>query len=146
MRHSVRATGCCPTTCRGLLDGARAGTVHRIDETVAGELAGQGFDGELPCEALRRMPYPIIYVDSRVPVSYPSGIRAAHGFFAYIDRDFTGEIDLALIYIMEDGSRSRLSLIVEDGTTLASCLDHVKKPFDMAMAEMSGGEHRPSAR
>ena len=112
--------------------------VYRIDETVAGELAGQGLDGELPCEALRRMPYPIIYVDSRVPVSYPSGIRAAHGFFAYIDRDFTGEIDLALIYIMEDGSRSRLSLIVEDGTTLASCIDHVKK-IDMAMAEMSGG-------
>lgn len=113
--------------------------VYRIDERVAAELATQDLDGDLPTDALRRMPYPILYIDCRVPVSYQTSTRWAHGFFAYIDRDARGELDLAIVYIMEDGTRSRLSLIIEDGTTLESCLQHIED-IDREMAEISEGQ------
>lgn len=112
--------------------------VYRIDEIVASELAGQELDGDLPTDALRRMPYPIVYVDSRVPVSYQESTRWAHGFFAYIDRDPRGELDLAIVYLMEDDTRSRLSLIIEDGTTLESCLQHIED-IDREMAGLTDG-------
>lgn len=112
--------------------------VYRIDERVAAELATQDLDGDLPTDALRRMPYPILYIDCRVPVSYQTSTRWAHGFFAYIDRDARGGLDLAIVYIMEDGTRSRLSLIIEDGTTLESCLQHIED-IDREMAEISEG-------
>lgn len=112
--------------------------VYRIDEQVAAELAAQDLDGDLPTEALRRMPYPILYIDCRVPVSYPTSTRWAYGFFAYIDRDPRGELDLAVVYLMDDGTRSRLSLMIEDGTTLESCLQHVED-VDREVAELSEG-------
>lgn len=112
--------------------------VYRIEERVAAELETQDLDGDLPTDALRRMPYPILYIDCRVPVSYQTSTRWAHGFFAYIDRDARGELDLAIVYIMEDGTRSRLPLIIEDGTTLESCLQHIED-IDREMAEISEG-------
>lgn len=119
--------------------------VYRIDPVVAGELAAQELDGDLPTAALHRMPYPIVYIDSRVPVSGPDGILWAHGFFAYLDRDPRGEDDLALVYLMEDGTRVRLSLIVEDGTTLDGCIEHVEE-IDRVVADASDGlmAYRPS--
>lgn len=99
--------------------------VYRIDRTVADALAEQELDGTLPVDVLYRMPYPIIYVDSRVPVSCQTDKRWADGFFAYLDRDILGELDMTFVYLMDDGTRSRMSLVVEDGATLESCIAHI---------------------
>ena len=99
--------------------------VYKIDRTVAETLAEQELDGTLPVDALYRMPYPIIYVDSRVPVSCQTDKRWADGFFAYLDRDILGELDMTFVYLMDDGTRSRMSLVVEDGATLESCIAHI---------------------
>lgn len=113
--------------------------VYRIDRTVAETLAEQELDGTLPVEVLYRMPYPIIYVDSRVPVSCQTAKRWADGFFAYLDRDLLGELDMTFVYLMDDGTRARMSLVVEDGATLESCLAHIEE-VDDRLTELMGKE------
>ena len=111
--------------------------VYKIDGTVAETLAEQELDGDLPVDVLYRMPYPIIYVDSRVPVRRQTTKRWADGFFAYMDRSLFGEIDMTFVYLMDDGTRSRLSLVVEDGATLESCLAHIAD-VDKALDRLMG--------
>ena len=113
--------------------------VYRIDGTVAQALTEQELDGDLPVDVLYRMPYPIIYVDSRVPVSCQTTTRWADGFFAYLDRDFLGELDMTFVYLMEDGTRARMSLVVEEGATLESCLAHIEE-VDDKLTELMGKE------
>ena len=104
--------------------------VYRIDRTVSEALVEQELDGDLPVELLHRMPYPIIYIDSPVPVSCQTTKRWADGFFAYLDRDLMGETDMTFVYLMDDGTRARMSLVVEDGATLESCLAHIEEVDD----------------
>lgn len=113
--------------------------VYRIDGTVSQALTEQELDGDLPVELLRRMTYPIIYIDSKVPVSCQTDRRWADGFFAYLDRDLLGELDMTFVYLMDDGTRSRMSLVVEDGATLESCLAHIEE-VDDRLTELMGRE------
>lgn len=99
---------------------------------------GGGLDGDLPVELIHRMPYPIIYVDAHVPVSCQTTKRWADGFFAYLDRDLMGELDMTFVYLMDDGTRSRMSLVIEDGATLETCLAHIADVDDV-LDELTGG-------
>lgn len=112
--------------------------VYRIDRTVSEALVEQELDGDLPVEPLHRMPYPIIYIDSPVPVSCQTTKRWADGFFAYLDRDLMGELDMTFVYLMDDGTRSRMSLVIEDGATLETCLAHIAD-VDEVLDELTGG-------
>ena len=44
---------------------------YRIDPTVADELVRQPLEGALPAEAIRHLPYPVVYVDA--PVDFSAG-------------------------------------------------------------------------
>ena len=112
--------------------------VYKIDRTVSDTLVEQELDGDLPVELLHRMPYPIIYVDAHVPVSCQTTKRWADGFFAYLDRDLMGELDMTFVYLMDDGTRSRMSLVIEDGATLETCLAHIADVDDV-LDELTGG-------
>lgn len=105
--------------------------VYKIDRTVSDTLVEQELDGDLPVELIHRMPYPIIYVDAHVPVSCQTTKRWADGFFAYLDRDLMGELDMTFVYLMDDGTRSRMSLVIEDGATLETCLAHIADVDDV---------------
>lgn len=112
--------------------------VYKIDRTVSDTLVEQELDGDLPVELIHRMPYPIIYVDAHVPVSCQTTKRWADGFFAYLDRDLMGELDITFVYLMDDGTRSRMSLVIEDGATLETCLAHIADVDDV-LDELTGG-------
>lgn len=122
--------------------------VYKIDRTVSDTLVEQELDRDLPVDLIHRMPYPIIYVDAHVPVSCQTTKRWADGFFAYLDRDLMGELDITFVYLMDDGTRSRMSLVIEDGATLETCLAHIADVDDV-LDELTGGSmsrninHRP---
>lgn len=78
--------------------------VYRIDPEVAASLKGQPLDGSLPAEALMRLPYPIVYVDSPVDTVMSSEVSVSYwpasGFLAYVDRDVVAGLpQLNLVYI-----------------------------------------------
>ena len=97
----------------------RCRQVYRIDPEVAGELMGQGIEGDLPCDALRRLPYPILYVEA--PVRTYDGIRwhAADGFLAWLDsplQDPGGPEQLMVCYIYRDRKRALMPVPLAGGT------------------------------
>ena len=97
----------------------RCRQVYRIDPDVAGELMGQSIEGDLPCEALRRLPYPIVYVEA--PVRTYDGIRwhVADGFLAWTDvplMDRGGSEQLMVCYVYRDRKRVIMPVPLLDGT------------------------------
>lgn len=109
--------------------------VYRIDERVADALEATPIDGRVPVDALRHMPYPIVYIDRRVPVSWGeadhAGFKIASGFLAYMDVDEHGREQLGICYVMPDLRRCLVLLDVAGCETLdelaadASALDGV---------------------
>lgn len=83
--------------------------VYRIDPHVAAALATQPLEGRLPVDALSRLPYPIVYIDSPVETlindrGVPVPWRA-EGFLAYVDhdpRDMSLELNLVFIHDRPD--------------------------------------------
>lgn len=49
-----------------------------------------------------------------------------------------GELDMTFVYLMDDGTRSRMSLVIEDGATLETCLAHIADVDDV-LDELTGG-------
>lgn len=95
--------------------------VYRIDPIIASELGGMGLDERVPVEALRLMPYPIIYIDQRMPRpgrGVNEGPDEAMGCLAWLDRGTDGEELLYLHYIDPDLSRTRVGIELEDGMTI----------------------------
>lgn len=83
--------------------------VYKIDPHVAAALAAQPLDGRLPVEALGRLPYPIVYIDSPVETlinDRGAPIRwRAEGFMAYVDhdpRDMSLELNLVFVHDRPD--------------------------------------------
>lgn len=60
---------------------SRCRHVYRIDRDVLPEILEQGLDGDIPCEALMRFPYPVVYVEA--PLKF--GARVRDGFVAWLD-------------------------------------------------------------
>lgn len=83
--------------------------VYKIDPHVAAALAAQPLEGRLPVDALSRLPYPIVYIDSPVETlindrGVPVPWRA-EGFLAYVDhdpRDMSLELNLVFIHDRPD--------------------------------------------
>lgn len=66
--------------------------VYHFDATLAAELGGQGDGDAVPAEALRMLPYPIVYVEApALEAPWPGGPVPARGFLAWVDRDPEGE-------------------------------------------------------
>lgn len=97
----------------------RCRQVYRIDPEVAVELMGQPIEGDLPCEALRRLPYPIVYVEA--PVRTFNGLRwsTAEGFLAWLDvplQEPDGAEQLMVCYVYRDRKRVVMPVSLEGGT------------------------------
>ncbi len=109
--------------------------VYRIDPTVADELARQPLEGALPADALRQLPYPIVYVDAPVDFSVgaASGARPerASGFLAYLDHaPEAPEADcLSLVYLHKEpdefGKRRHIVQLDLSFPTLEDCVNEV---------------------
>lgn len=104
--------------------------VYRIDPTVADELARQPLEGALPAEAIRHLPYPIVYVDA--PVDFSAGAasgarpRAGGRFPCYLDHaPEAPESDcLALVYMHNE--RPRQQEVAEREDAECRCLTNGK--------------------
>lgn len=93
--------------------------VYRIDRRVADELVSQGMDGSVPVEALRRLPYPIVYIESRISIGLDERELGAAGFVAYRSGD-----ELELVALCDGGLRMALDVPLNgDGCLLADVVD-----------------------
>ena len=93
--------------------------VYRIDRRVADELAAQGMDGSVPAEALRRLPYPIVYIEARITIGLDDRELGAAGFVAYRSG---GELEL--VALCDGGLRVALDVPLDgDERSLADVVD-----------------------
>lgn len=95
--------------------------VYRLDADVAAALGGMGLSDRVPVEAIRLMPYPVVYLD--MPMRRPErrageGPGRAMGCLAWLDRGPAGEELLYLHYIDADLCRVRIGLEMNDGMTV----------------------------
>lgn len=91
--------------------------VYRIDPVTAEELCTQPMPGEIPSEALRRLPYPIIYVDHAIDyVSDGEAVRF-DGFLAQVVDNGAGQ-SLILALIGGGDRRLRIEVSLDEGKTL----------------------------
>ena len=61
--------------------------VYRFDEALSRELCRTPFPDDMPLDALRRLPYPCLFVEAPVEVAYSNGgTVASPGFFCWSDR------------------------------------------------------------
>lgn len=88
--------------------------VYRIDGEVAGELGEQGLDGSIPFEALGRLPYPIIYVDTKVDLPDDTAV----GYLAWTQTDIHGRHALYLDFFSDEGLEWCTSMPFLEGQTL----------------------------
>ena len=91
--------------------------VYRIDPVTAAELCSQPMPGEIPCEALRRLPYPIIYVDHAIDYVSAGDVVGFDGFLAQVVDNGAGE-SLVLALIGAADRRLRIEVSLDEGGTL----------------------------
>ncbi len=96
--------------------------VYRIDPVTAEELCAQPMPGELPCEALRRLPYPIIYVDHRIACVSGGAIVGFDGFLAQVVDNGAGQ-SLILALIGTSDRRLRVEVSLDEGRTLQDAVN-----------------------
>lgn len=99
--------------------------VFRVDRDVTECLLGQELDGSLPVEALSRIPYPIIFVESRFVID--GGDSPIEGFFAWTDADEGGSPVLCIVYLLPNGVKVPL--------TISLAKDTVEDVVDGVLAE-----------
>ena len=97
--------------------------VYRIDPEVAEQIGEQGLDGELPVDALRRLPYPIVFIDSPVTTFRGSAPVRRDGFFAWVDHRLGHASDDALYLCSVGGGKRSLVRIRLSDETLRDVVD-----------------------
>lgn len=109
--------------------------VYRIDRRVADELAAQGMDGSVPAEALRRLPYPIVYIEARITIGLDDRELGAAGFVAYRSG---GELEL--VALCDGGLRVALDVPLDgDERSLADVVDEQLGEMER-IARAGGGQ------
>lgn len=109
----------------------RCRQVYRIDETVASELPATELDDEIPCEVFKRLPYPIIYVETRFKTPLLTGeTTEVAGFLAYTVEWNDGSTRLAIVMIRPEGGRLYTSIPCDESTTVKSLVDSSAAAFD----------------
>ena len=99
--------------------------VYRIDTVTAGELCSQPMPGELPCEALRRLPYPIIYVDRAIDYVSDGEVVGFDGFLAQVVDNGVGQ-SLILALIGAGDRRLRVEVSLDECRTLKDAVEGVE--------------------
>lgn len=128
--------------------------VYRIDPEVAAALKSQPLEGALPADALRRLAYPIVYIDCPVDVSVGDYDKAttlpAAGFLAYIGTSVeNGAPTLNIVYLYKEpdefGRRRALIELDLSCPTLGECVSQVVGA-DMDFWERAGVQDVVAAR
>ena len=128
--------------------------VYRIDAEVAEALKSQPLEGALPADALRRLAYPIVYIDCPVDVSVGDYDKAttlpAAGFLAYTGTSVeNGAPTLNIVYMYKEpdefGRRRALVELDLSSATLGECVSQVVGA-DMDFWERAGVQDVAKAR
>ena len=113
---------------------SRCRQVYRIDPEVAEQLRNQELEGDLPLEAIRRIPYPIIYIDCPCILRNENCEVASIGFLAMIDSSKGAEF-LQICYLFKDRKRTTNLLPLMDGTledAAKAVVEENRKAFEIA--------------
>ena len=116
--------------------------VYRIDSVVAEELKEQKLAGSLPVEAISHLPYPIIYIDTKLPFATGDSFVDAKGFLAWIDAAIDAPYDqvLYLEFIGVESFRGRATVPIKlrEGATLEEIVQElIEIDNDMKNREQS---------
>ena len=104
--------------------------VYRFDRTLSEELGGMGLPDDMPVDTLAMLPYPIVYVEAKVPYHSVLGSELGNrGFFAWRE-----EAGLIVAFDLTDVERSDAAFIMrlEHGTLGAVVDDLVRGDRDFA--------------
>jgi hypothetical protein len=97
--------------------------IYAFDKTLSFELLRQPLDGEIPEQALYRLPYPCIFIDAPVI----TGNTTSQGFFAWLEWDVNAKMkELRLLYLLNNGKTLSVPIIIK-GT-----LDQSFKEIDLS--------------
>lgn len=87
--------------------------VYRFDETLAHELEKQPLDGDIPIEALFRLPYECVFIERR----FQLGPESTIGFFAWMEWDIDNKMpELRLLYLLRSGYAVAMPVLLPGGT------------------------------
>ena len=95
--------------------------VYRFDSRLSRELCEMEPPGSMPTEAIRRLPYPVMYVDARLDVPFGDGtFRPCEGFFVVPVRRDTSAKDeadgIAVYYDFGEGEMGCTNIPLVGGT------------------------------
>ena len=111
--------------------------VFRFDPTLRAELEEQTFTGDLPGDALLRLPVPCIYVEGMVDLF---GESIADGFFAWIEADLKNDWKELRILTITDESHSFTSLTLPIRGTIEQSLKALQASADFNAQSKLGQE------
>lgn len=95
--------------------------VYRFSDELADALASSRM-GSVPASALRRLPYPIVYVDAKIGSKY-------RGFAAYIEEGYE---NMRISFFDKDMRRFPYFVSLEDGYTIGDVQKDFKKESDVS--------------
>lgn len=88
--------------------------VYRFDADLYNSLVTQPLDGNVPCEALKRLPEWCVYIETYNASFYDMSIV---GFWAHLEHDANdGRMELRFVLMTEDGSNIPVSVHLGDWT------------------------------
>lgn len=101
--------------------------VFRFDPTLRAELEDQTFTGDLPGDALLRLPVPCVYIEGMFDLF---GASIADGFFAWMEADLKNKWKELRILAVNDEAHAFTSLILPIKGTIAESLAALKTSAD----------------
>lgn len=111
--------------------------VFRFDSTLRMELEDQQFTGDLPGDALLRLPVPCVYIEGMFDLF---GERIADGFFAWLEADLKNDWKELRILAVEDKTNSFTSLMLPIKGTISKSLEALKASADFNAKSSLGQE------
>ena len=111
--------------------------VFRFDPTLRAELEEQTFTGDLPGDALLRLPVPCVYVEGMVDLF---GADIADGFFAWMEADLKNNWKELRILTVTEKDHSFASLMLPIRGTIAQSLEALKASAALNMQSSLGQE------
>jgi len=120
--------------------------VYRFDKALTSELLKTSFPDSMPVGMLRRLPYPCLFVEARMPMSMSDGsVAMTSGFFAWTDRTIRAEAlafedgaECVSIMQLVDGQPRSVMSINLDVDTLGEVISEAME-FDLAEARRVNG-------
>lgn len=111
--------------------------VFRFDPTLRVELEAQRFTGDLPGEALLRLPVPCVYVEGMIDLF---GMNIADGFFAWMEADLKKDWKELRVLALTDKDHSFASFMLPIRGTIEQSLKALNASADFNAQSRLGQE------